>query len=113
MSETSPTSAPVAGEARKAGADQAGVNELELQDPVQFGSELVTKLVFQPIVGAMLRRVKMPKIDKASQEVDVEMDYFLTIASNATGRPPSFFDRCSMRDTLAIVGYVGSQAGPS
>ncbi len=81
-----------------------------LDRPVQWGSELVTSITIQPIRGEFLRHVDMEVEDGVWVR---RTNYWLTLASLASGQPPALFDRLSYDDVMAVVGATATLARPS
>lgn len=84
---------------------------VELEPPVQFGSELVERIVLQPVTGRHMRHVPLPV--SSGEGRGVTPDYYLDLASRLSGYPPALFDLMGPGNVLRIVHVVNEMVDPS
>lgn len=72
---------------------------LKLREPIQFGEETITELVFQPMCAAYKRDL----------ETDTTHGYRMiyALATKLTGQPPGVIDRLGGDDLIDMEEIVG------
>lgn len=105
----------MAPEPARASAPRRKPTVVELAEPVLWAGELVRVITLQPMLGGIIRKVPLPKRDPADAQSSRGMapDYYLDLASVASGMPPPFFDQLGAGDVLTIVNTVAELLGPT
>lgn len=76
--------------------------EYELKEPIHFGEQVITKLVFKPL--------KAKHVRGTDQKVGV--DQLLTLASKVTGVTSEMLDEMGMEDMTEVIKIVGGFLNP-
>ncbi len=79
------------------------ITTYKLSDPVKFGSELISELVFQPMKARHLRAIKSN---------DLDMGILLDLASKLTGQPTVVIDELSVFDALEVQKIIAGFFNP-
>ena len=77
---------------------------VELKKPIQFGSELITKIEF-------FKEIKAKHLRDMPMSNEMKWGDFLTVAQKISDRPPSVFDELSFEDLGQIANIVGEALG--
>ncbi len=86
------------------GTDNDGVT-VKLSKPIQFGTQVIEEMTFQPITGRHMRRVKTP----ARQELALVME----LACLTSGQTQEIMDMVQGPDLVEIMAVVGNFFGGS
>ena len=71
--------------------------EIELKEPIKFGSETISKLVFRKPKAKDFRDLKMP----------LSVGELLDLAGKLSAQPKPVIDELGVEDTKTILGVVG------
>lgn len=75
-------------------------NCFKLTNPIKWGNEIISELVFREIVAKDLRSIKLSSM---------QFGDILDLAAKLSGHPPSVLDQLSMADVTGVVQNVGER----
>lgn len=71
---------------------------LKLKAPIEFGSQRIDELTFQPLSGKMLRGLRVV--------AGLEIDAMLTLAGRLTGQPDPVIDKLTGDDLEEVIAIA-------
>lgn len=81
-------------------------------DPIQFGSQRIESITYQPVTGAMIRHLPMTNIGPDGKP-SFTPNYMMEVGSACSGHPPQVFDKMSGRDVNRLVVLLSGRMGPT
>lgn len=78
-------------------AGRKGPVRIKLQEPIEWGSEVIKEIVLQPIKAKHMKLLGK----------DVTAKDLLLIASKISGQPSAVIDELSSQDALQVIDAVG------
>jgi hypothetical protein len=73
-------------------------NCIKLTNPIKWGNEMISELIFRDVIAKDLRSIKLSSMDFGD---------ILDLAAKLSGHPPSVLDQLSMVDVGRVVANVG------